>query len=316
MKFVFVILTLLFLGGIGFSFYISKMKTQNFSREIAGMERKSFCLGRFLVDIPANASLASQSQTIANLKVEVEKNEPKKTVEEIIQAMTLEISKLPAPADESATIINSISLGDEAWGIVFHDSTEVLESIKLRGVRLVGDKLFRITAGAEIDQADELIRLARSIASAISLSKNPLQPTFCLQEGFLNLPFEYQESVEAAFDFEDSSKLTIETRSIGRETPVSLGAEAKETLANLGANGVKPALLRSGMRKIADMSGEELLIETADERSALFQWRFIGDPKSGERPYIQITVDANDVTNAKKLITIWDLVLDSLRRNL
>lgn len=80
------------------------------------------------------------------------------------------------------------------------------------------------------------------------------------------------------------------------------------------ATGLDINKVRSRKRTVAGLHGEEEILQGDDgkHKNVSFDWEFLGNVESGEKPKIQITVDTK-ADNLDEKIKIWDNVLESFR---
>jgi hypothetical protein len=140
---------------------------------------------------------------------------------------------------------------------------------------------------------------------------------FYLRYGAVDLPFEYEESVDIVFRkhaLDDALKIWIMTRVVHKENKIGLLERAANSLMTRLASDLKIEKLRSGTRTVAGMQGEELIERfTDDARKTLsFTWIHLGKKDSAHCPHVIIDMEANDGGLEEKL-ALWDAVLDSVR---
>jgi hypothetical protein len=139
--------------------------------------------------------------------------------------------------------------------------------------------------------------------------------SFCLNYGRIELPYLEQESTYARFAGPMGMKLEIEMRQIHKE-PES-GGIISRTIAAMAtgfASGLDIEKVRSRKKTAANLPGEEEILQGSDgeNQDLSFDWEYLGTVESGEKPWIQITLDTEPDNRDEKII-IWDQILNSFR---
>jgi hypothetical protein len=109
-------------------------------------------------------------------------------------------------------------------------------------------------------------------------------------------------------------KLRIEMNETHEVEKVGVLDRLVASLATNFAPGVNVDRIRTGKRKVADMSGQEIIIRGTENKNSelFFAWDYHGKEDSGEYPEIKIGIECAD-GNLDEKMKIWDQILDSFR---
>ena len=141
---------------------------------------------------------------------------------------------------------------------------------------------------------------------------------FYLRYGAVDLPFEYEESVDIVFKEHALDKtlvLSIETDVVGKVYWVGLMDRLAAMIAGNFVPGFKIEKIRTRTRMVAGLEGEEVIyrgIEKDGTRGLCFAWDYPGERIAPHAPNIVIDMLARD-SHLEEKLALWDAVLDSLR---
>jgi len=291
----------------------------------------TYCVGRYLVDLPAEAYLRGGRFDHAYVEIEVESMPHDKFLEEVntaeksMEGLTHEgnsprLVKSLRPADGSRVLAywkHETSIGAIVDGYYW-----------LNGKRY----LFRkVVTGSKIEEGTAL--MTRFISRVRPLEGGiPSAPGFCIPNAIvLDDGRTYPESTTLYFEFKNKKDITfdISTKVNEGNPPESLLSRKPGVMSALGILGATLGGLRTireGDRKIGDMSGQEWLIAAPNDRghrAHLFTWETPGARRDKSHPQIRLDLESAKYgqgvdpgpasLNDKDMLKLWESILGTLR---
>jgi len=281
---------------------------------------KTYYMGRFAIDLPEDFKLEIQSQTVRYAEVSDFKWKEKDRDKErnALWAQKIEkIKKLTPPKIRKQIIIEEKVLkgiGHEARAIAYYGNQYAPNCTYWTILADYGTVGMWLTLDGEDDGLS--IKNFTNILKHYQYGFNDLtKDSFCLNYGRIELPYLEQESTYARFAGPMGMKLEIEMRQIHKE-PES-GGIISRTIAAMAtgfASGLDIEKVRSRKKTAANLPGEEEILQGSDgeNQDLSFDWEYLGTVESGEKPWIQITLDTKPDNRDEKII-IWDQILNSFR---
>ena len=281
---------------------------------------KTYYMGRFAIDLPEDFKLEIQSQTVRYAEVSDFKWKEKDRDKErnALWAQKIEkIKKLTPPKIRKQIIIEEKVLkgiGHEARAIAYYGNQYAPNCTYWTILADYGTVGMWLTLDGEDDGLS--IKNFTNILKHYQYGFNDLtEDSFCLNYGRIELPYLEQESTYARFAGPMGMKLEIEMRQIHKE-PES-GGIISRTIAAMAtgfASGLDIEKVRSRKKTAANLPGEEEILQGSDgeNQDLSFDWEYLGTVESGEKPWIQITLDTEPDNRDEKII-IWDQILNSFR---
>ena len=302
--------------------YAAMKKTQKPTPTSKGAEHKmkTYYMGRFAIDLPEDFKLEIQSQTVRYAEVSDFKWKEKDRDKErnALWAQKIEkIKKLTPPKIRKQIIIEEKVLkgiGHEARAIAYYGNQYAPNCTYWTILADYGTVGMWLTLDGEDDGLS--IKNFTNILKHYQYGFNDLtKDSFCLNYGRIELPYLEQESTYARFAGPMGMKLEIEMRQIHKE-PES-GGIISRTIAAMAtgfASGLDIEKVRSRKKTAANLPGEEEILQGSDgeNQDLSFDWEYLGTVESGEKPWIQITLDTKPDNRDEKII-IWDQILNSFR---
>ena len=302
--------------------YAAMKKTQKPTPTSKGAEHKmkTYYMGRFAIDLPEDFKLEIQSQTVRYAEVSDFKWKEKDRDKErnALWAQKIEkIKKLTPPKIRKQIIIEEKVLkgiGHEARAIAYYGNQYAPNCTYWTILADYGTVGMWLTLDGEDDGLS--IKNFTNILKHYQYGFNDLtEDSFCLNYGRIELPYLEQESTYARFAGPMGMKLEIEMRQIHKE-PES-GGIISRTIAAMAtgfASGLDIEKVRSRKKTAANLPGEEEILQGSDgeNQDLSFDWEYLGTVESGEKPWIQITLDTEPDNRDEKII-IWDQILNSFR---
>ena len=281
---------------------------------------KTYYMGRFAIDLPEDFKLEIQSQKLCYAEVSDFKWKEKDRDKErnALWAQKIEkIKKLTPPKIRKQIIIEEKVLkgiGHEARAIAYYGNQYAPNCTYWTILADYGTVGMWLTLDGEDDGLS--IKNFTNILKHYQYGFNDLtKDSFCLNYGRIELPYLEQESTYARFAGPMGMKLEIEMRQIHKE-PES-GGIISRTIAAMAtgfASGLDIEKVRSRKKTAANLPGEEEILQGSDgeNQDLSFDWEYLGTVESGEKPWIQITLDTEPDNRDEKII-IWDQILNSFR---
>ena len=293
---------------------------------------RPFCLGRFTIDIPAEAQVRVITQSIEGFgEIAVH---PGMTKERLLHLASSQEQKLRArPHRKEGTVLRDVVDLNDARLLVFRGDHLTTQSFDLLGYFWKDGAGYVFAYAADNDRleiAKEKLQRAISLVYPRSNDQLPDRPGFCIDSAVVAGSDFRLERVGAAFTMPSLPGMEIKARtsSVTQIYPENLITRSEQNLPAVRA--LHPDLqletLRKGRRRVADFDGLEL-VELANRGTPeeLFQgtWEFLGDIGSLVRPSITIEIAYDDELarrnpseekfSADELLVFWDSMLDSFR---
>ncbi len=282
---------------------------------------KTYYLGRFAVDVPADYKLEMRSQTIryaevVDYKWQTHGNHEHERNELWANKMS-EIARLHKPIDKKQIIIEEKDLkglGSWAKAVQYYGNYLVTESLYWTVLVDYGDVGVMLT----IDGADNDMTIANftNILSHYRYGAldQSARDSFYLNYGKITLPYLEQEKTYARFEGPMEMILRIEMAETHKVEEAGVMDRLVASLAVNFAPGVDVDKIRSGKRTVAGLAGQEIATQMSDDngKELFFAWEYLGKENSGEYPEIKIGVEC-PAGNQKEKLKVWDRVLDSFR---
>ena len=276
--------------------------------------RTPFGFGRFAVDLPAGARLRGRQESLAHLPLQAAELAPGETLQVILDRIVNDRRALPPPPGRPSVIRSARMILPDMGSVIHHDDPDTPESIAMEAVRVAGGTAFTLRGGNTEDRADALEEAAARIGAALvpTLAPNPPEPGFAVSRGVAAMEMHWQESAEAVFDLPDGATLALRSHSNADNIPRSLLQKQSIVAPELVRMGIPAAALRAGPRVLADLPGEELVLRAPS--SAMLQWEYAGERRSGERPQVSIRMEIGAGAEIAAALAAWDALLASFRR--
>ena len=281
---------------------------------------KTYYMGRFAIDLPEDFKLEIQSNRFR--RVEIEEYPNLKDAEQKWKSRLSEIEKLKKPEGVKKIIIKEQPierLGKWARGVLYYSDSFADDECAWEFLVSYGRGavLFSLKGGL-LEKENFMYGRVLEVSKAYSPRPFLNQPTnhpFYTEHGVIELPYKRQESTYARFAGPMGMKLEIEMRQIHKE-PES-GGIISRTIAAMAtgfASGLDIEKVRSRKKTAANLPGEEEILQGSDgeNQDLSFDWEYLGTVESGEKPWIQITLDTEPDNRDEKII-IWDQILNSFR---
>jgi len=280
---------------------------------------KTYHMGRFAIDLPAEFKLEIQNQKIRYAEVsdfKWKERDRAKEREALWAQKIAEIKKLKLPKGKDRIIIEDVNfpnLRKWAKGVLFYGNYVSPRTLYWTVLLDCGDTgIWLKIDGIKKDQmSNHFVKLLSRYQYGFD---NLTKDSFCLNHGRIELPYLEHERTYARFAGPMDMKLRIEMSETQQVEEVGVFDRLVASLATNFAPGVDVDKIRTGNRKVADLPGQEIIIRgTVNNNSELFfAWDSPGKEDSGEYPEIKIGLECPDGSLDEKT-KIWDRALDSFR---
>ena len=280
---------------------------------------KTYYMGRFAIDLPAEFQLEIQSQKIRYAEVsdfKWKERDRAKEREALWAKKIGEIKKLKLPKGRKQIIIEEKSLkgiGNWIKVVEYYGDQYAPNCVYWKILVDYGNVGIWLTLDGEDNNLS--IRNFTNILTHYQYGfDNLTKDSFCLNHGRIELPYLEQEEIYARFAGPMDMKLRIEMNETQKVEEAGVLDRLVASLAMNFAPNVDVDKIRTGSRTVAGLPGQEIIIRgTVNDVSELFfAWDSPGKEDSGEYPEIKIGLECPDGSLEEKT-KIWDAVLDSFR---
>lgn len=280
---------------------------------------KTYYMGRFAIDLPEEFKVEYRSQKVRYAEVfdfKWKEKDRNREMETLWAEKIAKIKKLQLPKGRKKIILEEKELkniGQRAKAIVYYGDQYAPNCTYWTILADYGNTGMWLTLDGEDD--DLSIKNFTNILNHYRYGFNDLSKnSFCLNYGRIDLPYMEQERIYTRFAGPMEMKLEVEVKEIHQANKEGIISRTTTAMEAGLASGLKIEKIRSQKRIAAGLGGEEEILQGDEggEKHLSFDWEYLGTVDSGEKPWIQITVDTGqDHLNEK--IQIWDAALESFR---
>jgi len=282
---------------------------------------KTYYMGRFAIDLPAEFQLEIQSQKIRYAEVfdfKWKERDRAKERESLWTQKLAKIKKLQLPKGKDRIIIEEREVkGIGNWAKAVSYFGNYVHPSLIYWTVLID---FGSSGGAwlTIDgtNTDKMIKNFTNILKHYQYGfDNLTKDSFCLNHGRIELPYLEHERTYARFAGPMGMKLEIDMNETQQVEEVGLLDSFAASLAMNFAPGVDVHRIRARKRTIDELPGEEIVTKMTANRGPklYFGWKYQGKEDSGEHPEIRIAIQQVPDGNQDEKLKIWDDLLDSFR---
>ena len=280
---------------------------------------KTYYMGRFAIDLPAEFQPEIQSQKIRYAEVsdfKWKERDRAKERESLWTQKLAKIKKLQLPKGRKQIIIEEKHLkgiGNWAKAVEYYGDYRIGDYIYWTVFVDYGESGLWLTLYG-LNNQKSLKNFTNILTHYQYGFDNLTKDSFCLNHGRIELPYLEQEEIYARFAGPMEMKLRIEMNETQQVEDVGVLDRLVASLAMNFAPGVDVDKIRTGSRTVAGLPGQEIIIRgTVNDVSELFfAWDSPGREDSGEYPEIRIGLECPDGSLDEKT-KIWDAALDSFR---
>lgn len=269
---------------------------------------RPICLGRFLIDLPAQVSAKQYWQDIeqfGSIESVPGGNQTLHQFRVLVDAREKELRATPHRT-EGSVFRESIQLGGNARLLVFRDDDINTVDFAFETLLLNEGRLFLLKHGAVNARLDTAKKEALDAISKIHVRANdavPLGKGVCIDNGIVDESAEFRsDSAGVKFFLPDypGFELDIHIDSVARVDPRGLFERTESPLMSFSSAfpDTNREVKRKARRTLAGMDGEELVMYDITKKngqnaihSLAFWWEYAGQEKSLRHPRVTITLD-------------------------
>lgn len=283
---------------------------------------KTYYMGRFAIDVPAEFKLAVQNHRFR--LIEIEEYPEVRDADMIWREHLAKIEKTTKPKGVNKITIKTQEIdGMGKWskGVLYYSDSMTNEECNWDIFVSYGNSAAVFSLKGLLDKQLSMFKWSKEVAQSYRPNSSNLElrhlnnGQFHTAHGVIELPYKRQEESYARFEGPMGMVLKVEMREI-HKAPEKEGI-IDRTIAAMAtgfATGLDIKKIRSRDRTVAGLPGEEEILQGDDgkHKNVSFDWEYLGRVESGEQPMIQITGDTQ-ADNLNEKILIWDKVLNSFR---
>ena len=293
----------------------------------------TYCLGRFLVDLPNDAEILAQTAEYRNRTYSIEKM-ARRAYQDMLSTMekTLRNSKHKS----EASLLREISTtgdGDSAT-FIFRETPVDAYQYKVQSFKWTNGQVFSLKSYADDDRVGKALENSNRTLSELRYrdpKEIPTEPGFCIERGLFSgepaMP--HYEYAYVHFRLKDHPDVTV---TVSTETTMKEGEEG--LLDRIDRKSKESALielfkkvqtLRRGNHPVGDIAGEEDLsaAPTGETFSThMFRWESAGKLKQLYAPGITVEFESGKINiggyskpsvSDKQAIELFDSIVNSIR---
>lgn len=289
------------------------------------------CVGRYLVDLPAQVYFRAGRFSYAYSEIEIET----KSQDGFLEEVSVAEKKMAGltHAGNSPLLVKSLRPADDSRILAYWKHETSREAI-VDGYRWLNGKRYlfrRIVSGPKIEEGTAW--MTNFITRVRARDGNiPTVRGFCIPDAIiLDDGRTYPESVDSYFEFKDKKDITLDISTTVNEgnppeTLLSRKPGVMSALGTLGATLGGMRTIKEGDRKVGDMAGQQWLISAPNDRghrAHLFTWETPGDRRAKLRPQVRIDLESAKYgqgvepgpasLNDKDMLELWESILGTLR---
>jgi len=298
-------------------------------------ETKTYCIGRFLIDVPKEAEINGQGYEFMFGRINSEKTNADE--KEFMVQMEKRKAELAAGKHEKEfKLIETLSPSNDIRIFTLSRTYDLFPddppSTGLEAYRLSHGTLFSMAATGFNNKFPQIVdQLRTTVLPAIRTRQPdeiPTEPGFCIENGFIaddgsNNRF---EEAQIGFLFKAHPGLLINfvTSKNGDKSEGPLLKRVEEASVKMKLDRSSIRTLRKGIRKAGQFSGEELLDTLPDDNGVKvlhFRWESAGLPNDAYAPNIYVNMSTGMLSEAythptitdAQAIQLFDSIVNSIR---
>lgn len=326
------------------SLLANSVQTIHDKQKVAKMSEKvkTVCVGRFLIDLPAQAQVAIRHGSVGGLDISSTDQESQEAFAARLRETERDIAgAVNRDGQPSLEASRQLTVGEgqgktfvfnrrrtkvlEGDGVVFSENLALRGMLRFPNVSITGDVEW--IADRHIDSVTGILRRVRPLASG----EIPRESGFCLKHALVQDPYAHAnlESVVMFAGLPGHPDVNIVLSSMA-------GADPAPGLLERNADAVarEPVFmrlafthLREGAHQVNDLAGEQLVMRVREPNFTTgyaFQWEAAGRPDDVYAPRLKLELEAgvNPVAGGRPvqstlseeaLFALWDGILGSIR---
>jgi hypothetical protein len=311
--------------------YLTNTSANEQPVSLSNLDQVTHCIGRYLVDLPADVHFHSGRFSYAYSEIEIKA----KSLDEFLAEVSTAEKKMVGftHAGNAPLLVKAFRPADDS-SIIAYWKHETSREAVIDGYRWLNGKRYlfrRIVSGPKIEEGSAW--MATFITRVRPLNgKVPTVRGFCIPDAIiLDDGRTYPESTDLYFEFRDKKDITLGiSTSVNEGDPpeslLSRKSGVMSGLGNLGATLGGMRTLKEGDRKIGDMAGQQWLITAPNDRghrAHLFTWETQGTRRAKLHPQVRIDLESAKYgqgvepgpasLNDQDMLKLWESILGTLR---
>ena len=294
----------------------------------------TYCLGRFLVDLPNDAEIVAQTAEYRWDKIKVEQQPSSKAFQEMIAEKERTLRETKHKTEPSLLKHISRSNGDNSVVMVFWEKPFSRHVLETETYRWLNGFRYLMKDEASSDKLPQAIEMANRTLSELRYrapKEIPAEPGFCVEQGFFAgepaMPHYEYAYVHFRLKAHPDVIVTATTRMVMKEDHEGLLDRIDRKSKDVGLlellNKIK--VLRRGKHPTRDIPGEDYLqsIPTGETFSThTFFWESIAQAKSLYAPEISVEFESGKINiggysapsvTDRQAIELFDSIVNSIR---
>ncbi len=290
------------------------------------------CVGRFLIDLPADAEYAGGYYEYGFAKIErqpMDHGAFRQEVDSFEKRLRNTKHKSGAPL-----LVKQVAPDENTrlFGYWMSKSQDVV--VDIAGYRWLNGQRYLVRAIADSDQVEGAVADFRAMLANLQAMKNdaPTTKGFCIEQALIaDEGTSKNENLNMRFRLKNSPDIVLDiatNRNTGKP-PESLLSRKPSVFSGLGMLGATIggiSNIKEGDRKIGDYPGQEWLLKAPNDhgqKAHLFTWEAPGLYRDALHPQIRFDLQSGNFDGGldprpismtdKQMLELWDRILNSLR---
>jgi hypothetical protein len=292
---------------------------------------KTHCIGRFLIDLPADAEYVGGNYEYGFVTVERQSMD-RSAFEQEVNALETRLRE--SKSKDESLLLKKSAPNDDTRIFGFWLDHDQRVRVKIWGYRWLNGMRYLTRNSADPDKLDGAVMRQEAILSSLRTLETgaPTAKGFCVEQALivddgtskhenLNIRFRMKNHPDVVLDV-----ATNRNTSTPPEPLLSRKPSIFSGLGLLGATLGGISTLKEGERKIGDHPGEEWLLKAPNDhgqKAHLFTWEAPGLYRDPLHPQIRFDLQSGNFDGGldpkpisltdKQMLELWDKILNSLR---
>jgi len=290
------------------------------------------CVGRFLIDLPADAEYAGGYYEYGFAKIERQSMEHSAFLQEVDSfEKRLRNSKHKSGA---SLLVKQVAPDENTRLFGYWETRSQDAVVDISGFRWLDGQRYLVRAIADSDQVDGAVADYGSILANLQVMKTdaPTTKGFCIEQALIvDEGTSENENLNMRFRLKNHPDIVLDiatNRNTGKP-PESLLSRKPSVFSGLGLLGATLggiSNIKEGDRKIGDHAGQEWLLKAPNDhgqKAHLFTWEAPGLYRDALHPQIRFDLQSGNFDGGldprpismtdKQMLELWDKILNSLR---
>lgn len=287
---------------------------------------KNWCIGRFMVTLPANAEIKMERDEYYFRTIE-SKKELRSDFDLFVKNKEKELGEKKHRSGLSL-LRKKVNAGERSVILAYWDDYASSTLAVIDGFRFIKNREIKLSSQYSPEREDSAISSTAKILKEIRYrdrSEIPSTPGFCIDYGFIPDEGYNNEKLNVSFVFKGQPDMHLHIDTLIKEPGPTLLARTKDVLSSLGPLAGYIHAVRSGKRALGPLAGEESLVKVPTEGGNVghqFTWETQGEDRS-DYPFISIVFETAlkgdsldgrpSSLNDRQALELWDSLLSSFR---